>query len=463
MSALWAKIWQPVWADLWYAPFVWGSEPTPYRTYFGEGLPVGWSFVPNAVNGVSGDLTFSGGFAVVSQSSGSSIDCIFSAGGITQVARLMRDLTGDFDIAVQHGSIIGGESSSMLGFYFEGATSSDAVRWSLFGDTTRTSKYGYFRSGGTGDTFQSLSSTLFHFYGAPSWLRARRAGNVFTFYTSGDGVNWIEQSSGTRVVDVQTISLTLGQYSQVLGIPARWNVFVDLAAAGTTDARLPADQLNWQYETPTATDFSSGLPAWLSISAQGDGSAEVVGETVVLRTADADNSTGRLYYSGTAEFESAGALFDISASTNHVRAWVVLGLAFDDGGGVLDTFMLSPTLGLEIRWDTSQHSLLIRAHRPLAINAVDEPYTFLRDQVPTTNNRKWWRVEWHAPTRRFRAKWWDNGDSEPSAWWFDGEDAVLVGNGPAQPYVSISHLPSQNVDGTTPGIVVHRVEYYEIN
>jgi hypothetical protein len=348
----------------------------------------------------------------------------------------------------------------MWNIMLRGNSDARMIRCCLYADTRGTRTYGYERFDGTGGTLTITNFEGVWLNGHPVWLRCNRTGDVYTFYTSGDGLGWVQIAQTTSSIDAETFKISVGQYSGKLGLPMRIDEAVDLLQKGDTDARkaVPA----YSKGTTESTTFAS-LPSWLTLDAQGDGSATLGDELVELATAASDPSRATITYNGTG-YENAGLLVSAQRA-NTGLAYVVFGLAVDDGGSQIDVYSDTPGYVIEYSLNrNSNTSVPVLVRRPIGLDEFNEPYTFLGlsgQPVDTGNYVCWYRIEKYGS--RLRMKQWDESmGGEPADWLYDGEVDVLRGvnaNNLLKPYVSIAHNPGVADAGA---INIFSLEFYEL-
>lgn len=447
--------------DLWSS----GAAESSLNAEFGGGaLPAGWTFVQNGQ--ANATIDNSGECAEITIPPGTTSDSITSTGSSDATAGLVHSVSGDFDVAMRIATAFAGDDSTIMGLILRGAADAEMIRWTPYSAEHTVYIYGYARSvsGGSG-TFVSgsgLAGTWLD--NNPPWWRAKRVGNVYTFYASGDGVTWITQASVDIGVDAQTIKLGLGQYGDKLGLGIRIDKTVDLLALGGTDARDTVPTLYPANEV--STDFSTGLPAWLALDTRVDGLAtlDTANNRVQLKSATADGSSGRLIYNGAETFDAAGVLMSYYVTGSSASpSYTAIGVAADDGAGSdIDVYAASPAYILEIA-DGYGGAVAVRVTRPLFINEFNEPYLYM-DEASRTSiaeyTKTFIRVEKYGP--RVRMRRWPASQAEPSTWdLYDGEDDTLRGLGPLVPYASVGHNPGAGYDENCV-INIEEVEFYEL-
>jgi hypothetical protein len=426
-----------------------------YRSTFGRGeLPDGWTFVSS-----------SGGEATLDNTDGAKIvipagveaDAISDPINSDDTAGLVTPVSGDFDIAFRVADMAAGDSSRMWNILLRGNSDARMIRFCLYANNITVKTYGYERFDGTGATIPISQPGWAWLNGHPPWMRATRSGDVYSFYTGGDGLDWLPMAQVTSSIDAETFKIGVGQYSQVLGLPMRVDEAVDLMAKGDTDARkaVPA----YTKGTTETTTFAE-LPSWLTLDAQGDGSATLGANLVELATASSDPSRATITYNG-AGYENAGIL--VSAQRSPLtpgKAFVVFGLAADDGGPQIDVYSNTPGYILEFDHNQFDTSIPVIVRRPITLDIFDEPYGFIGPGGMTVNqdNICWFRVEKYGSRLRMR-QWDESRTTEPTWWLYDGEIDMLRGVGPIKPYVSIAHNPGL---GENSAINIFSLEFYEL-
>jgi hypothetical protein len=342
----------------------------------------------------------------------------------------------------------------MWNIVLRGNSDARMIRSCIYASNVAASWYGYERFDGAGAAVTITPGGWNWLNGHPHWMRANRVGEVYTFYTSGDGLSWEQFWQITSNIDAETFKIGVGQYSQVLGLPMRVDEAVDLMAKGDTDARkdLPA----YAKGTTESTTFAE-LPSWLTLDAQGDGSATLGTNLVELATAASDPSRATITYNG-AGYENAGIL--VSAQRASIdSAFVVFGLAADDGGPQIDVYANTPGYIIELAHNKGDDSIPVIVRRPISNDDFNEPYGFFGPAGQAVNqsvNICWFKVEKYGS--RVRIKQWAGAD-EPVSWLYDGEIDILRGVGPLKPYVSIGHNPGT---GETGAINIFSLEFYEL-
>lgn len=429
---------------------------------FGGGaLPTGWSFAPNGATS-NAVLDNSGDCAEITIPAGTTSDSITSTGSVDNTCGLVHAVSGDFDIAQRISTPIGGDQTQIYGFVLRGSTNVHMIRYTPFANDAQTMQYGYQRSGGSGSTFRSPNPLIGDWLEAnPSWVRCTRVGTTYTFSISGDGLNWVEQASTTSAADPLTVKLCVGQYSQALGLPFRIDRCVDMTGL-YSDARnaVPA----YYPGTTEVADLSAGVPSWMMLATEGDGdvvlgvgAGPAFNPAIILSTAPADGSSGRILYNG-AGYLNAGMLAS-SYIQGGSGSYGVIGLGVDDGGGSIDVYSAAPGYIEEIHGTTGEQ-VSVRVHRPLVINIFNEPYLFLggRSTPAGAGVKVYCRVEKYGS--RLRMRRWRYDVAEPTTWDYDGEEDSLRGLGPLKPYLAIGHNPGTVV--TAPEMFVEDLEFYEL-
>jgi hypothetical protein len=433
-----------------------GGYAELFRSTFGEGeLPDGWTFVSDGSGQATLDNT-DGAKIVVPV--GITADAISSTSSPDNTAGLVKHVSGDFDIAFRVANIAAGDNSRQWNIILRGNSDARMIRCCLYADTSQAQVYGYQRFDGSGGVFTVTKAGWSWLNGHPVWMRCNRTGNVYTFYTSGDGLGWAQIAQLTSSIDAETFKIGVGQYSANLGLPMRVDEAVDLLQKGDTDARkaVPAYS-NGATESTTFT----ALPSWLTLDAQGDGSATLGDELVELATAASDPSRATITYNGTG-YENAGLLISAQKS-NDSAAYVVVALAADDGGSQIDVYADTPAYLIEFRLNVNPNeSIPVLARRPITSNDFNEPYTFTGPggQGVDKGFVYWFRIEKYGS--RLRMKQWEDRNGEPTEWLYDGEVDVLRGvnaNNLLKPYVSIAHNPGTAETGA---INIFSLEFYEL-
>lgn len=427
-------------------------------------LPPGWSFAQNSVSNAT--ISHDDDFASITIPNGTTSDTIFNASNGDNTAGLVYPIEDDFDIAVRIGSARNSDDSTMYGFILRGITDAEMIRWTPYSTGAGYNVYGYERSGGSGTAFQGAVGLAAaaglpggtSLAGSPAWMRAKRDGTDYTFYVSHDGNTWYEVSTVDSSVDAITIKLVVGQIDAVVGLPFRYDAVVDLLSKGSTDARKTEPV--YFKGASQFTDFSSGVPAWLSLSSNLDGDSELVGDEVhISTTAGANGSYGRMSYVGTGLTANAGAHFRMYAPDRQTGSYSAFGIGFQDGGGDIDQYSPGPLFGFEAELATGTDNLpFIRAHRPNGVGyTLNEAYSFLtiEDYTPTAL----WNFRIEIFGDRVRLKHWSDAVSEPTAWNFDAEDRTLALAGPLVPFAGVSYNDGAARTATA---AFDSVEFYEL-
>jgi len=437
-----------------------GYVPEAWRTLFGGGvLPPGWTFETNA-NASNATLANDDG-AVVTIPAGTVSDSISGSSDPDNTAGIVKaiDGSGNFDIAIRFSTYFQGDYSTQVNFLLRGASDEELLRWCFYATSSAAFVYAYQRSGGSGGAI-SVSLVFEYLRGHSHWMRIAKSGGTYTLMSSVDGVNWITHGSGASSLVPQYVKIAVGQYSDALGYPVRFDEFIDVAAAGTTDLRRSLSEPT--IGTTETTDFTT-LPAWLSLAAQVDGSATHSAGKASLATAVADGSRATLTYNGIG-YNDAGMLVSFQLPTPDGDAYAAIGLAVDDGGSQIDQYADTPAYINEIQLSevsfTHKAVVVRRPHgTPTDFN---ETYCFISAGYPTGFNSSQtchFRIEKFGV--RLRMRYWYDSDPEPSVWdLYEGDIDVLRGQGELKPYISVSHNDGAAADAV---LDVTSLSFYEVS
>jgi len=163
-------------------------------TVTAQPLPVSWLDQDVGAVGIQGSASFANGvFTVAGAGSGTMST---SADGFHFV---YQPLTGDGTIIARVVSVQG-SSYAQTGVMIRETQNPGASHVFLF-DYFSSLLLSERTSTGAGSTYQSVGSITL-----PGWMKLTRSGNVFTVYSSTDGVNW------TQLGASQTVSMAASVY-----------------------------------------------------------------------------------------------------------------------------------------------------------------------------------------------------------------------------------------------------------
>lgn len=429
--------------------------------FAGENLPSGWTFVDPATSGST--YTVSNSRVNITMPELVTIDSIASTSSPDNSVGVIHALSpGDLDIAVQWDTDIsqyGGLGAAIL--FING---SDACRFSIYqsSDTSISpSFYIYHRAGGSGSSVgPALLNTVVNYLGGmPAWGRVTYIAAIgqWTFYLSTDGANWIQFAQFTRSFTPNTFKVSAHSTTPRPGGTVRIQQVIDVLANGDTDLREPIPE----YTRVPAMSFlgsDGALPTELSDDSALSGSITWTGTAMRMTSnISTDGSRARVIYSGPS-YENCGTLLSFRFWQSSTSSYIAFGVGVDTGG--IDQYSRGPGYAWELTGGSFRRFL--RVDEPGTVSVWNSDYTFIYDISDvslggTPGPLTWGRVEKIGP--RVRARYWLDGQPEPTTWHYDGQDQII--DGPYGFGLGFSHN-----DGLTGGdhyVDIYSSDFYQIS
>lgn len=453
------------------------DDPT-VALFHGTTLPDGWTAVQPATTTVE----MAGDFLRLATPAGGNFDSLGNAVTAPQGPLVWRPVSGSFDYAV-------GLAEEPQNLPFQGldllalTAAMDGVRCCAYcGDQTGTFRadhnyYVYSRGSGS----QAVAGNTSALYGAAGWLRLAydQSTSTITYSQSRTGLpgSWVQISQFVTTVSPARFALHAIGYDTAdvtNGREQRIDRVVDMLARGTDSAVSAAPSISARSVIQSATDFTAGLPAWLTADTANGGVVTANASGLTLQTTNAQVGSHAWVLGPNDLTEDHGVLLRYQVGAGYTNAFwtpaIGASMSTDIPGARTPDDKFGPGVSMIMEMPGRQHSTagtVVRMLRRSPVRTAEtmtgsrefDGYSMLIEDlafpVGTVGGPVTW-MRFEKAGQRFRVRIWLDGETEPTEWHQELQDHARRGTAMA---LTLGHNDASTGSATATVTFTH-VEVY---